>query len=345
VPQQFKYTQPVKCKNAVRTCPGRGRGWVSGAGGWGGAGGRSGTPSAVKGLWAATTAAPPLAWPPLSRACLSQSCPNTSLWALRTGPGEAKFVDWQRVRVQENASEIPAGSMPRTLDVILRGEQVERAKAGDKCIFTGTLIVIPDVRQISSPGERLELGRVDARNPTEGIAGLKSLGVRDLTYRLSFLASSAQPAESRFGYVNIRDDSEESIYSAFTPQATPARHRVQCSPMHPLACNPVPTCPALPPQEKNQIQRMREMPGIYSKLAQSIAPQVHAPHRAPLAPASTPGPSPAHPEPGLRPRRDRARCSRRAAPMHPACRPATLSPCTSRPGRSTATTRSSEASC
>ena len=35
-------------------------------------------------------------------------------------------MDWQRVRVQENASEIPAGSMPRTLDVILRGEQVER---------------------------------------------------------------------------------------------------------------------------------------------------------------------------------------------------------------------------
>ena len=109
------------------------------------------------------------------------------------------------MRVQENASEIPAGSMPRTLDVILRGEQVERAKAGDKCIFTGSLIVIPDVRQIAGlPGERLELGRVDARNPTEGIAGLKSLGVRDLTYRLSFLASSAQPAESRFGYVNIR---------------------------------------------------------------------------------------------------------------------------------------------
>ena len=228
----------------------------------------------------------PSAWPSLSRTCPPQSCPNTSLWALRTGPGEAKFVDWQRVRVQENASEIPAGSMPRTLDVILRGEQVERAKAGDKCIFTGTLIVIPDVRQIAGlPGERLELGRVDARNPTEGIAGLKSLGVRDLTYRLSFLASSAQPAESRFGYVNIRDDSEESIYSAFTPQAAPAPRRLQpacsppaahlqptcsppaahlqptCSPpaahlqpAHPLAPNPLSSCTALPPQEKKQIQ-------------------------------------------------------------------------------------------
>ena len=233
----------------------------------------------------------------------------------RAGPGEAKFVDWQRVRVQENASEIPAGSMPRTLDVILRGEQVERAKAGDKCIFTGTLIVIPDVRQIAGmPGERLELGRIDARNPTEGIAGLKVLGVRDLTYRLSFLASSAQPAESRFGYVNIRDDSEESIYSAFTPQ------------------------------EKNQIQRMREMPGIYQKLAQSIAPQVrphvqaHAAHPA------------LHPVPTIeqlpRPRRGQA-CN----PMHLACNPMHPARDHMQPAhspmhpRSTGTTRSSGASC
>lgn len=42
------------------------------------------------------------------------------------------FVDWQRLRVQENADEIPPGSMPRSLDVVLRGEAVEKAKAGDK---------------------------------------------------------------------------------------------------------------------------------------------------------------------------------------------------------------------
>ena len=281
------------------------------AGGGGEGGGRGSERGRQGAAGSRVAASRPAAYSaPLSRTCLPQSCPNTNLWALRTGPGEAKFVDWQRVRVQENASEIPAGSMPRTLDVILRGEQVERAKAGDKCIFTGTLIVIPDVRQISGiPGERLELGRVDARNPTEGIAGLKSLGVRDLTYRLSFLASSAQPAESRFGYVNIRDDSEESIYSAFTPQAAPRltacspmhplacnpMHPLACNPMHPLACNPVSTCPILPPQEKNQIQRMREMPGIYQKLAQSIAPQVHAPRRAPPPPAPAPGPRPRPP--------------------------------------------------
>lgn len=47
------------------------------------------------------------------------------------------FVDWQRLRVQENADEIPAGSMPRCVDIICRNEVVETAKAGDKIIITG----------------------------------------------------------------------------------------------------------------------------------------------------------------------------------------------------------------
>jgi hypothetical protein len=36
--------------------------------------------------------------------------------------------------------------------VILRNEVVEKAKPGDKCIFTGVLIVIPDISQFSSQG-------------------------------------------------------------------------------------------------------------------------------------------------------------------------------------------------
>ena len=58
---------------------------------------------------------------------------------------KSKFVDWQRIRVQENSDEIPPGSMPRSMDVIVRHEVVDRAKAGDKCTFTGTLIAIPEV--------------------------------------------------------------------------------------------------------------------------------------------------------------------------------------------------------
>lgn len=39
------------------------------------------------------------------------------------------------------------------MEVILRAEAVEQAQAGDKCDFTGSLIVVPDVAQISTPGK------------------------------------------------------------------------------------------------------------------------------------------------------------------------------------------------
>lgn len=47
--------------------------------------------------------------------------------------------------------------------------------------------------QLAAPGERPEIvTKVDPKNATEGVQGLKALGVRELTYRLSFLASSVQ---------------------------------------------------------------------------------------------------------------------------------------------------------
>ena len=58
---------------------------------------------------------------------------------------QSVFVDWQKVRVQEVSSDIPAGSMPRSIDVIMRGDIVDMAKPGDKSIFSGTLVVVPDI--------------------------------------------------------------------------------------------------------------------------------------------------------------------------------------------------------
>lgn len=36
-----------------------------------------------------------------------------------------------------------------SIHVVLRNETVDRAKPGDKVVFTGTLVVVPDVRQMS----------------------------------------------------------------------------------------------------------------------------------------------------------------------------------------------------
>jgi len=43
------------------------------------------------------------------------------------------------------------------VEIILRAEAVEQAQAGDKCDFTGTLIVVPDVAQLSTPGMHKKL--------------------------------------------------------------------------------------------------------------------------------------------------------------------------------------------
>lgn len=48
--------------------------------------------------------------------------------------------------------ELPLGSVPRNIDVIIRGEAVESAQPGDHCDFLGTLIVVPDVSMLSAPG-------------------------------------------------------------------------------------------------------------------------------------------------------------------------------------------------
>lgn len=38
----------------------------------------------------------------------------------------------------------------------MRAEAVEQAQAGDRCDFTGTLIVVPDVAALNMPGARAE---------------------------------------------------------------------------------------------------------------------------------------------------------------------------------------------
>lgn len=71
-------------------------------------------------------------------------------------------------------------------------------------------MAVPDVAQLSAPGERLQVvSKIDSHNPTDGVTGLKALGVRELTYRLVFLASSILSADTHEGFANIRDDSED----------------------------------------------------------------------------------------------------------------------------------------
>uniref|UniRef100_A0A670ZB05 DNA replication licensing factor MCM6 n=1 Tax=Pseudonaja textilis TaxID=8673 RepID=A0A670ZB05_PSETE len=139
--------------------------------------------------------------------CRNPVCANRKRFLLDTN--RSRFVDFQKVRIQETQAELPRGSIPRSVEVILRAEAVESAQAGDKCDFTGCLIVVPDVSQLSTPGVRAETGsRVTGKEgyETEGVRGLRALGVRELSYKLVFLACYVAPTNPRFGGKELRDE-------------------------------------------------------------------------------------------------------------------------------------------
>jgi DNA replication licensing factor MCM6 len=162
------------------------------------------------------------------------------------------FVDWQRLRVQENADEIPAGSMPRCIDVICRNDTVESAKAGDKVIFSGSVVVVPDDPSVSRAGDGVigvKGGRGGGDNFADGVTGLKALGVREMSYKMLFIASSIQHTDRRFGDSKAvsagSDDADESDSALdFTKE------------------------------ELQDISNMRSSPRLYQRVAESLCPSV-----------------------------------------------------------------------
>ncbi|WAR04641.1 MC6ZB-like protein [Mya arenaria] len=139
--------------------------------------------------------------------CRNPVCNNRSKFMLDVN--KSRFVDFQKVRIQETQAELPRGSIPRSVEIVLRAEAVEMAQAGDKCDFTGTLIVVPDVSCISIPGARAETGAKVSANQgyeNEGVRGLKALGVRDLNYRMAFLACTVTSTSARLGGMALKEE-------------------------------------------------------------------------------------------------------------------------------------------
>lgn len=87
--------------------------------------------------------------------CQNSACLNRNDWNLELD--QCSFTDWQKLRVQENSKDIPTGSMPRTMDIIVREEMVEKMRAGDSCVFVGYLITVPDLSNISGIGKLCRL--------------------------------------------------------------------------------------------------------------------------------------------------------------------------------------------
>ena len=194
--------------------------------------------------------------------CPAPACGNRRSWSLVKE--ESTFVDWQRLRVQESADEVPPGSLPRTIEVVLRGDVVERARAGDSVVFVGDLVAVPDVAAISAPGERVEArsagpqgGGQGGGGQDGGVTGPRFLGVRELTYRLAFLACSVEDAAARDG----------GAAAAGADAATNADGSA-------VLVTPDDVLASLTDAEAADLEAMRANPRAYADLARSIAPGV-----------------------------------------------------------------------
>lgn len=170
--------------------------------------------------------------------CPNPDCNNRSAFTFNMN--ESRFDDWQRAKLQENTAEIPAGSMPRSLDLILRDGLVESVKPGDRVVATGSLIVVPDAFACVPRGGLTASGRQaagvslgSAGTAGEGVSGVFG-GVGTLGYRAAFLCSAVRVAGG-----------EAPVTAAFSDAM------------------------------KQTIMAMREANIIYNKLAESIAPTIY----------------------------------------------------------------------
>lgn len=175
--------------------------------------------------------------------CGNSVCNNASRFTLNEAG--SFFGDWQKLRVQEPTREMSSGVLPRSLDVIVRGEKVDVAQPGDDATFVGTLLAVPYGYSMSRPGEKYQLtksrGNFISKGPGSmaGITGVKAFGSQDLNYRFIFLASNIIKKDCWMSRAEDAEEEEE-----------------------------------MGSEEKKMINDMMKLPDIFNRLAGLIAPNI-----------------------------------------------------------------------
>jgi DNA replication licensing factor MCM6 len=151
--------------------------------------------------------------------------------------------------------------MPRCIDVICRNEIVEVAKAGDKVVLTGTVAVIPDTSGLARVGESTVSGKPSGGRGdnqfNEGVGGFKKLGVKELTYKLMFVACSVQNTDQRTGSVVANTLLAATTEPGMDGGADPQDYRNSMS-----------------ENDTREIIDMRNTPHLYTRMYESMCPSV-----------------------------------------------------------------------
>ena len=115
--------------------------------------------------------------PPLCTVCGKKT-------AMKLVAEKSRFIDWQKVRIQESPEELPPGQMPRSVDVILQGDIVDISRPGDLVKVNGILQTAPD---FSRRGGRLA------------------------TFKVFIDANGVEITEKEYEQLEISEDDEEKI--------------------------------------------------------------------------------------------------------------------------------------
>jgi DNA replication licensing factor MCM6 len=201
--------------------------------------------------------------------CKNPRCKNKSPMRFALEATRSEFVDWQKLRVQESSHQIPPGSMPRSMDVILRNEMVERCKAGDKCVFTGSLVVLPDGSALARAGDSVTASKAPGYRPSDGasgggggVRGLSALGVRELTYRICFVANSVLSVES----LKQANKNEQVMAGALYGGSSSDRKNLGDEPTTRQVALEMTT------SQRAELRAMRNSPRLYEQMVDSMVP-------------------------------------------------------------------------
>jgi len=98
---------------------------------------------------------------------------------------ESKFVDWQKITIQEKPEDLPPGQMPRSVTILLTNDLVDKVRPGDRVATVGVLQSIPDFSQ-------------------------KSAG-KLATFHINMNANYINPEEKEFETIEITEEEERGI--------------------------------------------------------------------------------------------------------------------------------------
>lgn len=98
---------------------------------------------------------------------------------------ESKFVDWQKITIQEKPEDLPPGQMPRSVTILLTNDLVDTVRPGDRVATVGVLQSIPDFSQ-------------------------KSAG-KLATFHINMNANYINPEEKEFETIEISEEEEREI--------------------------------------------------------------------------------------------------------------------------------------